>query len=216
SVFEPQLAGLLRAAKRGDARLMVPMVSGVEEIESVRETLAAVSARLTAEGKEHRKDIPLGIMIEIPSAAVIADQLAHECDFFSVGTNDLLQFLLAVDRNNEKVDYLYDAAHPAVLRVLNTVAKAAKSARIPVAICGEMAGDLDAIPLLLGMGFDELSMSASAIPRVKRLVRELRRSDTVHLADEALQCRSTKAVRKLLANFCDSKSPLARQSEATS
>lgn len=215
SVFEPQLAGLLRAATRGDARLMLPMVSAVEEIERVREIIETISMRLSAEGKEHRADLPLGVMIEIPSAAIVADQLAPHCDFFSIGTNDLLQFLLAVDRNNERVDYLYDSAHPAVLRVLKSVASAASQAEIPVAVCGEMAGDLDAIPLLLGLGFDELSMNAGAIPRVKRLIRELRHEDSVYLLQSALECTSSTQVHSLIADFFESKHPLALENEST-
>ncbi len=215
SVFEPQLAGLLRAAVRGKARLMVPMVSGLEEIEAVRETIHRVIARLQAEGKELNDNVPLGIMVEIPSAALIADQLARHVDFFSVGTNDLLQFLLAVDRNNERVDYLYNSCHPAVLRTLDLVAKAAARAKIPVSVCGEMAGDLDAVPLLLGLGFNELSMNAAAIPRVKRLIRELRHSDTEALAQEALESDSIARVKQLVADFFESKSPLIRQGEAS-
>lgn len=216
SVFQPQLAGLLRAAVRGgNPRLMIPMVSGVEEIAAVRDTLERVSARLSSEGKEHRRDLPLGVMIEIPSAAIIADQLAKRCDFFSVGTNDLMQFLLAVDRNNERVDYLYDSAHPAVLRILKSVASAAGAAGIPVAICGEMAGDLDSIPLLLGLGFDELSMNAGAIPRVKRLIRELRREDTQRLVDSALECHSASEIHALVRRFFESKALLVRQGDAS-
>lgn len=215
TVFEPQLAGILRAAVRGRARLMVPMVSGLEEIEAVREVLNRVGARLHAEGKEFNPNVPLGIMIEIPSAAITADTLAAHVDFFSVGTNDLLQFLLAVDRNNERVDYLYDSAHPAVLRVLDQVARAAARAQIPVSVCGEMAGDLDAVPLLLGLGFTELSMNAASIPRVKRLIRELRRSDTELLAQEALASTTIARVKELVSDFFESKSPLVRQGEAS-
>lgn len=212
-VFEPQLAGLLRASTRGNPRLMVPMVSTVEEIVQLREMLQTVTERLTREGKEFRRDLPVGIMIEIPSAAVIADQFAPYCDFFSVGTNDLLQFLLAVDRNNERVDYLCDSSHPAVLRLLTMVMRAADAAAIPVSLCGEMAGDLDALPLLLALGFDELSMNAGAIPRVKRLIRELRLDESRQLLEEALAARSSREIRERIHDFFASKALLSREAE---
>ena len=204
-IFEAQLGGLLRAATHGDLRIMLPMVSGVEELRIAKEIIAEVSDRLTREGKEHRTDVPLGIMIEVPSAALTADTLAKESDFFSIGTNDLMQYLLAIDRTNERVAYLYHPLHPAVLRTLHNVCKAAQAANIPVSVCGEMAGDAEYTPILLGFGFAQLSMNAGSIPKIKRLVREVRADDCEQLLHEALQCTISKDVDNLVKQFMASK-----------
>ncbi len=204
-LFEPQIAGLLRAATHGDLRIMLPMVSGVGELREAKAVIAEVQQRLEREGKEHRADIPIGIMVEVPSAAVLADVLAKECDFFAVGTNDLLQYLLAIDRTNERVDYLYRPLHPAVLRTLEMVTKAAAAAHIPVSVCGEMAGDVEHSAILLGLGFTQLSMNAGSIPKIKRIIRELRKDDCTDLLAEALGCATHQEVSQLVVDFMRAK-----------
>jgi len=204
-IFEAQLAGLLRASTRGDLRIMLPMVSSIEELRRVKEIIATVQARLTSEAKEYRKDVPLGIMIEVPSAAITADQLAREADFFSIGTNDLLQYLLAVDRTNERVDYLYAPLHPAVLRTLNMIASAARTTHIPVSVCGELAGDLELTPILVGLGVQQLSMNAGSIPKVKRLVRELAYEECRALLEETLLCATHDEVADMVRRFMRAK-----------
>ena len=189
---------------------MLPMVSGIGELRAAREIIASVQRRLISEGKEHRTDVPIGIMVEVPSAALTAETLARECDFFSIGTNDLLQFLLAVDRTNERVDYLYHPLHPAVLRILSMVTTAAAGAGIPVSLCGEMAGDPVHTPILLGLGVQQLSMNAGSIPQVKRVVRELRQDECEELVRSALACRSQDETTELVNSFVQSKTSVAR------
>jgi phosphotransferase system enzyme I (PtsI) len=200
-LFQAQIAGLLRAAVHGDLRIMLPMISGVEELRAVRATIDEVADTLTRQGKAHRKDVPLGMMIEVPSAAMIADVLAQEADFFAIGTNDLMQYLLAIDRTNERVAYLYQPLHPAVVRTLERVAKAALAANIDVSVCGEMAGDTEFTPILLGLGFTQLSMNAGSIPRVKRLVREVRQDACEHLLAQVLQCPTAAESEQLVHAF---------------
>lgn len=204
-VFEAQLAGLLRAATKGNLRIMLPMISGVGELRATKEIIESVKDRLTREGKEFRSDVPLGIMVEVPSAAMTADHLAREADFFAIGTNDLLQYLLAIDRTNDQVDYLYHPLHPAVLRTLRLITLAAEEAQIPVSVCGEMAGDADYAAILVGLGVEQLSMNASAIPKVKRMVRELSHHDCVSLVAEAVACESHDEVAALVRAFVSAK-----------
>ncbi len=207
AVFEPQIAGLLRAATRGPLRIMLPMVAALEELAMAKEIIARVEAQLTRDGKEHKKDVPLGIMIEVPSAAVIADQLAEACDFFSIGTNDLLQFLLAVDRTNERVDYLYQPLHPAVVRTLRSIVGPAHARGIPVSVCGEMAGNPFYTPLFVGLGMDQLSMNAGAIPAVKRMIRELKKEDCDELCGHLLQSKGHQVATDLIVDFLNAKVP---------
>ncbi len=191
-LFRPQLRALLRASPHGDLRIMFPMISGVAELRAARHALAEVKAELEAEGVEVR-DVPVGIMVELPSAALLADRLAAECDFFSIGTNDLIQYTIGIDRQNKDVAYLYRPLHLAVLRMLKQVCDAARAAGVPVSMCGEMAGDpLNAL-VLLGLGVTELSMNGPSIPLVKRVIRAARAEDgralvehllTLTLADE--------------------------------
>ena len=169
--FKKQLRAILRVSASGKVRIMFPMISGLDELRSVRTLLSQSMSELDAAGIPFDRDIKIGIMIEIPSAVVVADLLARECDFFSVGTNDLIQYTLAIDRSNEHLVELYQPLHPAVLRSLRRVVEAAREAGIETSICGEMAGDPLYLPILLGLGFDELSMGAASIPRVKRILR---------------------------------------------
>ena len=216
-IFEPQIAGLLRAATRGPLRIMLPMISGLEELRAAHEIIADVERRLTREGKEHAKHVTTGIMIEVPSAVLTADVLAQHADFFAVGTNDLLQYLLAIDRTNERVAYLYHPLHPAVLRTLQMISHAAQKSGIPLSLCGEMAGEAEHTSILVGLGFSQLSMNSSSIPRIKRLIRELSRDDCVDLLHNALQCHDCTEVEKLVRGFQEAKvniPPMAAEDSA--
>ena len=173
-VLLEQLAAILRASALGPVRILLPMVCTVEEVREVRRVLNRLAGRMRRKGVRIADPLPpLGIMIEIPGAALAADALAAEADFFAIGTNDLTQYTLAIDRTDETVAYLYNPLHPAVLRLIQFSAEAAAAASIPVSICGEMAGDERLTPLLLGLGIAELSMAAGSIPRVKKRVRGL-------------------------------------------
>ncbi len=200
-VFRAQVAGLLRAAVHGNLRIMLPMISGVDELREVRAFFAEVAAELQQSGVAHRADVPLGIMVEIPSAALCAADLAAECAFFSVGTNDLLQYLLAVDRGNERVAHMYRPLHPAALRLLVSVVRAAEAAGIPLSVCGEMAGDVELVPILLGMGVRALSMQASSLPHVKRRVRGLQYDACVALLQRACACVTPQEVEREVKEF---------------
>jgi len=169
-----QLSAILRAGTFGPVRILLPMVCTVLEIKQVRRIMARVAATLKRKGVKIADPLPpLGIMIEIPGAALAADALAREADFFALGTNDLTQYTLAIDRTDEQVAYLYNPLHPAVLRLIQFTAEAASAARIPVSVCGEMAGDERMTPILLGFGITELSMNPVSLPRVKKRILEL-------------------------------------------
>ena len=173
-VFRTQLRGLFRAGLHGDIWVMLPLVSAVEEVRKFRAFADEVTRELTAEGIPFRPDIKIGAMLEVPSAAMITDLLAREVDFFSVGTNDLIQYSMAVDRNNEHVTDLYQPLHPAMLRMLRFAVQGAGDAGRVIGVCGEMAGDPRFVPLLLGLGIRRLSMSPRAVPRIKTLIRGMR------------------------------------------
>jgi phosphotransferase system enzyme I (PtsI) len=185
-LFRTQLRGLLRAAAHGNLRIMFPMVSGVAELRAARRFVAEVAAELAGQGTPVQVP-PVGIMVELPSAALIADRLAGECDFFSIGTNDLIQYTLAIDRQNKDVAYLYRPMHLAVLRTLALICDAGRRAGIPVSMCGEMAGEPLYALVLLGLGLSELSMNGPSIPLVKRVVRAARASDGRVLLDRLLE-----------------------------
>jgi len=198
-LFKEQLRALLRARAHGNVRVMFPMISGVGEF---REALAAVEEaknELRRDGLEFGDDLPCGITLEVPSAAATADLLAKEAAFFSVGTNDLIQYLIGVDRGNELVSYLYEPLHPAVLRTLRFVVDAAHEGGIKVGMCGEMAADPLLIILLVGFGFDELSMNAVSIPTVKNIVRHLTASEARAIGERALELATVREVSAFLA-----------------
>ena len=197
-VFKTQLRALLRAGVEGNLHIMFPMIATLEELITAKELLKEVAGELAEEGIVHRADVPVGIMIEVPSAAVIADILAPEVDFFSIGTNDLVQYTMAADRMNEHVAWLSDYFQPPVIRLIANVAKAAQKNDKWVGMCGEMAGDPLATPLLVGLGLSELSMNARSVPRIKNLVRQLTVERAKEWADQILTLRTMADIKKSL------------------
>ncbi|GAM08784.1 phosphoenolpyruvate-protein phosphotransferase [Geobacter sp. OR-1] len=192
--FKPQLRAILRASALGKVRIFFPMISGVVEIRAVKKLLEEAKLELQSEGVPYDRNIEIGIMIEIPSAVIIADLLAQEVDFFSVGTNDLIQYSLAIDRTNEHLANLYEPLHPAVLRSLKMVVDAAHAAGIDACMCGEMAGESQYLPILLGLGFDELSMNSISIPRVKEILRRCSLAEAEQLVTKALTFRTAEEI----------------------
>lgn len=197
-IFKTQLRALLRAAVVGKLHIMFPMIATLDELLAAKALLKEVADELQAEGIEHRSDVSVGIMIEVPAAAVIADVLAQEVDFFSIGTNDLVQYTMAADRMNEHVAWLSDYFQPPVIRLIANVAKAAAKEGKWVGMCGEMAGDHLATPLLVGLGLTELSMNSRAVPVVKNLVRQLNVEQAEAWATEVLTLRTTADIKKKL------------------
>ena len=190
-IFRTQLRALLRASSAGNVKLMYPMISGVEELDQANELLEECKRELREENISYDKDLEVGIMIEIPSAVLTANALGARAKFFSIGTNDLIQYTLAVDRLNEKVADLYDPTHPALLSLLQMTIDAGKRHDIWTGVCGEMAGDVAAVPLLVGMGVDELSVAPTMLPQIKYLIRKLKYTETQKLAQQALECESS-------------------------
>jgi phosphotransferase system enzyme I (PtsI) len=188
------LRAILRATAFGKVRVMFPMVATVEEVEQALEFLDKAKAELEAEGIDHSKRIDVGIMIEVPSAALLADRLASMVDFFSIGSNDLVQYSLAAARANPDVSYLYQPGHPSIIRLIKTVVDAAYSEGKWVGICGEMAGEPLLVPLVLGLGIHELSMSVHSLGVVKRLIRRMRMHAAEELVREASACGTAKEV----------------------
>jgi phosphotransferase system enzyme I (PtsI) len=186
-IFKTQLRAILRASLVGNVKIMFPMISGLDELRRAVAAVADCKEELRREKTDIGEKIEVGAMIEIPSAAITANVLAREVDFFSIGTNDLIQYALAVDRVNEKTAHLYEPTHPAILRLLKMIADAAHTNNIWVGVCGEMAGDVALTPLLLGLGVDELSASATLVPRVKRAVQSLAFPECQDLVEEALK-----------------------------
>ncbi len=193
-MFRVQLRAILRASATGKVRIMFPMISGVAEIRTCKRILNEVKAELETAGVPFDPEVEIGIMIETPAAVMIAPLLAKEVDFFSIGTNDLIQYCLAVDRGNEHVAYLYEPLHPAILRALKQVCDAARSAGIDVSICGEMAAEPLYVPVMLGLGLNELSMNHACIPRVKRVVRNMSRAEGESLLQELLELSTGKEI----------------------
>jgi phosphoenolpyruvate-protein phosphotransferase (PTS system enzyme I) len=187
AVFKTQLRAILRASAAGKVRVLFPMVSCLEEVREARAVLQECRDELTREGVAFDVNIETGVMIEVPGAALIADSLAQEVDFFSIGTNDLIQYTLAVDRGNEMVARLYQPCHPGILRLMKNVTEAANRAGIWTGVCGEMAGDILLTPLMVGLGFQELSMAAVQLPKVKFAIRRLPASWCRHLLEQSLK-----------------------------
>ncbi len=185
-LFKAQIKAILRAAVAGEAKILLPMISNLEEVERARSAIVDAAAELAAAGVEHRADCDLGVMIEVPSTAITSSQFASQVDFFSLGTNDLVQYTLAVDRGTARVAKLYDPLHPAVLQLIKQVGESAREAGIPAGICGEMASDPEAAVILMGLGIVQLSVSPTAIPELKEVVRAIRMADATQLAAQAL------------------------------
>ncbi len=197
-IFKAQLRAILRASSEGNVKIMFPMISGVEELREAKKILEECKKELRKENKKFNETISVGTMMEVPSAALTADILAKDCDFFSIGTNDLIQYALAVDRSDEKVAYLYEPAHPAVLRLINTIIEAAHRNNIWVGMCGEMAGDLLFNVLLVGLGLDEFSMPPPTIPRAKEIITNISFKDAEKIAQGALKLSTSREVEKFL------------------
>ena len=200
-IFKTQLRALLRAGVNGNLRIMFPMISGVEELNNILEVYEQTKEDLTREGIEYGEEIPVGIMIEVPSAALTADILAKKVDFFSIGTNDLIQYTIAVDRGNEKIAYLYEPFHPGVLRLLSTIIESAHDQGIAVGMCGEMAGDPYASVILLGLGLDEYSMSSFVIPEIKKVIRSVSMIQAEELVGNIMEMRSYVDIDKYVKNW---------------
>jgi phosphotransferase system enzyme I (PtsI) len=200
-LFKAQLRGLLRASAHGPLKIMFPMISGVGELRAAKAVVDEVKLELSREGIAFDEAVKLGIMIEMPSAAVTADLLAAESDFFSIGTNDLIQYTMAVDRVNEYVSYLYEPLHPALIRLIGDVARAANAANIPVTVCGEMAGEPMLAPVLVGLGIRELSMSAVSIPEVKAAIRSMSLADAEALVGRVRKLATSAEVRAMVSDY---------------
>ena len=201
ALFKVQLRAILRASHFGNLAIMFPMIASVKELVDAKKVVEDVKIELKNKGVSFNENIEIGIMIEIPSAAIMADDLAKECDFFSIGTNDLIQYTLAVERGNEKVASLYTHFHPAVIRLIKHVIDCAHRNNIVCGMCGEAAGDSLYIPLLVGMGLDDFSMNANKILESRKLIRNLDYEECKALADEVLKMVHREDIRKKLGNF---------------
>ncbi len=208
-MFKTQLKAILRAGCFGNVRIMYPMISGVDEVIEANRILEEAKGELREAGTPYKDNIMRGVMIEIPSAAVTADLIIEEVDFFSIGTNDLCQYTLAADRMNEKISYLYQPFHPAVLRLIQNVIHESHRAGKFTGMCGEMAGDPAAALLLIGMGLDELSMSPSAIPAIKKLVRGISLKEAENVARHALTLASASQIRE----YCEEKAGITEKAQ---
>ncbi|KYH14820.1 phosphoenolpyruvate--protein phosphotransferase [Staphylococcus kloosii] len=200
-IFRPQLRALLRASAYGKLNIMFPMVATIQEFRDAKALLEEERANLKQEGIEVSDDIELGIMVEIPSTAALADVFAKEVDFFSIGTNDLIQYTMAADRMSERVSYLYQPYNPAILRLVKQVIEASHNEGKWTGMCGEMAGDEIAIPLLLGLGLDEFSMSATSILKARRQIKELSQSEMQELANHAINAATSEEVQTLVKQY---------------
>ena len=204
SIFKTQLKAILRASAFGNLSIMFPMISSIEELREAKKILEECKTELEQKDIPYKKNIKVGIMIEIPSAALIASGLAKECDFFSIGTNDLIQYTVAVERGNEKISKLYTKFHPAVIKLIKSAIDGAHDAGIFCGMCGEAAGDELYIPLLIGLGLDEFSMNSNSIPKARKKISELEKFDCKELADEILKMTSAEEVENRLKRFAQS------------
>ncbi len=200
-IFKTQLRAIWRASAFGKTKILFPMISSVEEIREAKKLLEEARQELLAQGVEIASEMEIGAMIEVPAAVVIADKLAREVDFFSIGTNDLIQYSLAIDRANERLTYMYEPLHPAVLRLIKNVVDAAHKANVSVDMCGEMAGDPLCSLILLGMELDELSMNSLAIPRIKKIIRESTLEESKIMLKKALSFNTASEVRTYVNDY---------------
>lgn len=206
-LFKTQLRAIWRVSVLGRVKILFPMISCIEEIREAKRLLEETRQELLAQGVPIADRMEIGAMIEVPAAAVIADQLAREVDYFSIGTNDLIQYSLAIDRSNERVTYLYEPLHPAVLRLIKEIVDKAHAAKISVAMCGEMAGDPLCCLILLGMQLDELSMNHLAIPRIKRIVQQSTLSESKKLLTQAMSYNNASDVRAYVQDYMSDRFP---------
>jgi len=201
TLLRTQLRAMIRASAYGRLRILLPMITSLSELRRVKKIIYEVMNRVVSENTASQSKLEIGVMIEVPSAVIMADTLAREVDFFSIGTNDLIQYSLAIDRGNEHVAHMYEPLHPAVLRMIKQTVDAGHGCGIEVALCGEMAGDVTASPVLFGLGIDELSMRPSVIPFVKRLLRHSCFRQLTELGEEVLKCGDSDEVRAMLATY---------------
>ena len=206
-VFRTQLRAILRASAEGNLKMMYPMISGLDEINQANALLEECKVELRAENKAFDEKLEVGVMIEIPSAVMIADALGKRAKFFSIGTNDLIQYTLAVDRLNEKIAHLYEPTHPAILRLIKATVDAAHRNNILTGVCGEMGGDPLMTPLLIGLGVDELSAAPSLVPSIKFMIRRLKLSEAKELAEFALNCESASEILARTKALAESVAP---------
>jgi phosphoenolpyruvate-protein phosphotransferase (PTS system enzyme I) len=207
-IFRAQLRALYRASVEGPMQILFPLISGVAELRAAKAICAQVCAELAAEGIRHDPNVPIGVMVETPSAAFIADLLADECDFLSIGTNDLIQYALAADREDEHVGYLYHPLHPAILRALKQIVDGASRAKKSLAMCGDMAGDPLLAWILIGLGLRNLSMAPRQIPVLKSIVHSTNLADAERLARAALALRTETEVEELVYGAMRERFPL--------
>lgn len=200
-LFKVQLRAILRASSYGNVAIMLPMISSIEELRKSKEIIEEVKQELKEKNIKFNENIEVGIMVEIPSSAVMADEFAKECDFFSIGTNDLIQYTIAVERGNEKLANLYSHFNPAVIRLIKSAIDGAHKNGILCGMCGEAAGDVRFIPLLVGLGLDEFSMNANKILKVRKLITDLDFEECKQLAKKVLELESTEGVKRILDNF---------------
>jgi phosphotransferase system enzyme I (PtsI) len=206
-IFKTQLRAILRASAYGNLRILFPMISGVEEVRQAKAILEEVKKSLAKAKISFDQGIKVGAMIEVPSASITSDILAKEVDFFSIGTNDLIQYALAIDRINEHVSYLYEPLHPAILRIIREVVRNAHQAEISVAICGEMAAEPAYALILLGMGLDEFSMNPVAIPKVKRMLRMSKFEEAVALVEKVFQFSTASEIESYVQGWMTRRFP---------
>jgi phosphotransferase system enzyme I (PtsI) len=206
-IFKDQLRAILRASAFGKLKLLIPMISGIQEIRQVKTVVQEVKRGLSRSKVAFDPEIQLGVMIEVPSASITADILAKEVDFFSIGTNDLIQYALAIDRVNEHVSYLYEPLHPAILRIIRNIVQSAHQAKIPVAICGEMAAEPLYGLILLGMGLDEFSMNPASIPRMKRILRLSRFEDAAGLVGRVFRFQTASEIERYVRSWMAERFP---------
>ena len=198
-LFRSQLRAIVRASSRWNVKVMFPFISGLEELRLAKTILAEAIGELKHERIPLDEKIKIGIMVELPSSVIIADKLAEECDFLSIGTNDLIQYTLAADRGNEMVASYYKSFHPAILRMIQTAVKAGHKSGIPVAICGELGGNPVATPVLVGLGIDEISTNSTSIPEIKKIIRSMSYEECQKIATRALKMDTADEISKFLS-----------------
>nr|MBN2278260.1 phosphoenolpyruvate--protein phosphotransferase [candidate division Zixibacteria bacterium] len=203
-VFKNQIKAILRASARGNVKMLLPMIADVEELDRASRIIKRCMMELSKIGQSYNRNIEIGIMIEVPSAALAADILAQKTSFFSIGSNDLTQYTLAADRDNQKLDQIFNPLHPAVLKMIRLTIEAARKHNIPVTVCGEMSGHIPTIPLLLGMGVNQLSMNPSRLYRACKIIPKIKYSDTVELANKVIGMHKLKDIEAVLYQYADS------------